>query len=193
VKPFDLSVFGAPLEIPELSHGSIVLRPFRLSDLPLVREASTDPYIPTITSIPSVYSDDEGRAFVDRQHDRARGGHGYPFVIAEASDPDRGLGAVGLWLRDIESGRATIGYWLIPSARGRKLAMAALAGMVTFAFQELAIPRLDLFVEPWNIASQRTAAGAGFAQEALLRGWERIENQQRDAFAYVLLQEEWKG
>jgi ribosomal-protein-alanine N-acetyltransferase len=170
-----------------------VLRPFRLSDLPLVREASTDPYIPTITSIPSVYSDDEGRAFVNRQHDRAFGGHGYPFVVAEPSDPDRGLGAVGLWLRDIESGRATIGYWLIPSARGRKLATAALVGMVTFAFEELAIPRLDLFVEPWNTASQRTAEGAGFAKEALLRGWERIENQQRDAFGYVLLREEWKG
>ena len=37
----------------------------------------------------------------------------------------------------------------------------------------LAIPRLHLFVEPWNAASARTAEAAGFDREATLRGWER--------------------
>ena len=48
---------------------------------------------------------------------------------------------MGLWLREIDSGRATIGYWLIPSARGRKLAMAALAGS--------GIRWLGLFLRPY--------------------------------------------
>jgi ribosomal-protein-alanine N-acetyltransferase len=192
VKPFDLSAFEPPLHVPDLRRSPILLRPFRISDLTLVRQASTDPYIPTITSVPSVYTDDEGRAFIERQHDRVAGGHGFSFVIADEVDPEQGLGAIGLWLREIDSGRASIGYWLVPSARGRRLATAALKAVTAFAFSELGIPTLHLFIEPWNTASARTAERAGFTREGLLRGWERIENQQRDAFSYVLLQEEWQ-
>jgi RimJ/RimL family protein N-acetyltransferase len=191
VNQFDLSTFAPPLQVPELRSGPAVLRPFTLADLPLVRQAASDPYIPTITSLPAVYSDDEGRAFIERQVERARGGHGYPFVIAEATVPDRGVGALGLWLREIDSGRASIGYWLVPSARGKKLAGSALRGVVTFAFETLGIPRLQLFVEPWNVASQRTAEAAGFTQEALLHGWERIDGAQHDAFSYALLRQDW--
>jgi ribosomal-protein-alanine N-acetyltransferase len=187
VTAFDLATFGAPLRVPELAHGPIVLRPFGLSDLPLIRAATDDPYIPAITSVPPVYSDDSGRAFIERQHGVARNGHGYSFVIADASQPRQGLGALGLWLRDIESGRASIGYWLVPAARGNHRAGNALRAAVAFAFDVLAIPRLQLFIEPWNIASQRTAKSAGFAQEALLRGWERIGDAQHDAYCYALL------
>lgn len=191
VAPFDVFDFEAPLAVPELRQGPVVLRPFALSDLPLLREAATDAYIPAITSVPAVYSDDEGRAFISRQHERARGGHGYPFVIAEGSAPDRGVGALGVWLREIDSGRASIGYWIVPSARGRKLAGWSLRAAVTFCFSELSIPRLHLFVEPWNTASQRTAEFAGFTREALLRGWERIGDEQHDAYSYALLRQEW--
>jgi ribosomal-protein-alanine N-acetyltransferase len=64
---------------------------------------------------------------------------------------------------------------------------------VAFAFETLAIPRLHLFVEPWNVASQRTAEAAGFVREALLRGWERVDDSQRDAFSYALLRQEWSA
>ena len=186
---FDLALFEAPLMVPRLESGPVLLRPFALSDLPLIRQASTDPYIPSVTSVPSTYSDDGGRAFIERQQSQASGGHGYPFVIAESSNPDRGLGGLGLWLHEIESGRASIGYWVAPGARGNNLAGWALRGVVTFAFEVLAIPRLQLFIEPWNIASQRTAEFADFTQEALLRGWERIDHVQRDVFSYALLRQ----
>jgi RimJ/RimL family protein N-acetyltransferase len=73
------------------------------------------------------------------------------------------------------------------------LATAALDRLVTFAFEILAIPRLHLFVEPWNVASQKTAEAAGFAQEALLRGWERFGTEQHDAYGYARLRQEWLG
>jgi ribosomal-protein-alanine N-acetyltransferase len=191
--PFDLDVFAAPLEVPELRSASVVLRPFTMADLALVRQAAEDPYIPTITSLPATYSEAEGQAFIARQLERALGGHGYPFVIAEAADPVVGVGSVGLWLREIESGRASIGYWLVPAARGKKLAEAAVRLLSDFAFDVLAIPRLHLFVEPWNSASLRTAERAGFHREGILRGWERIDDVQRDAICFALLREEWDG
>jgi RimJ/RimL family protein N-acetyltransferase len=193
VTSFDLSVFAAPLTVPELRNGPILLRGFGLSDLPLIRRAAEDPYIPGITSLPATYSDDAGRAFIERQHRLASEGHGYPFVICEAADPHQGLGALGLWLREIENGRVSIGYWVIPSARGRHVAGVALRAAVSYAFEVLAIPRLQLFIEPWNAASRRTAEYGGFTNEALLRGWERIDGTQHDAYCYALLRQDWNA
>jgi RimJ/RimL family protein N-acetyltransferase len=193
VTSFDLSVFAAPLTVPELRNGPILLRGFGLSDLPLIRRAAEDPYIPSITSLPATYSDDAGRAFIERQHRLASEGHGYPFVICEAADPHQGLGALGLWLREIENGRVSIGYWVIPSARGRHVAGVALRAAVSYAFEVLAIPRLQLFIEPWNAASRRTAEYGGFTNEALLRGWERIDGTQHDAYCYALLRQDWNA
>ena len=133
----------------------------------------------------------EGRAFIERQHARAAEGDGFSFVIAHEVDPEVGLGSIGLWLQEIESGRASIGYWLVAGARGQGLAAARARAVVSFAFGELAVPRLHLFVEPWNVASARTAEAAGFSREATLRGWERIDGEQHDADCFALLRAEW--
>ena len=188
---FDLTAFTPPLQEPQLACPPVVLRPYRVSDLGLVRQASADPLIPSISSVPRRYSDDAGRAFIERQHRRATEGDGFSFVIAEESEPTLGLGSIGLWLHEIENGRASIGYWLVAAARGRGLAAHALRTLVSFGFAQLAIPRLHLYVEPWNVASARTAEAAGFTREATLRGWERIDGEQHDADCYALLRTEW--
>jgi [ribosomal protein S5]-alanine N-acetyltransferase len=98
---------------------------------------------------------------------------------------------MALWLHSIESGRVTIGYWLVPTARGRQRAGWALRAAVSFAFETLAIPRLQLFIEPWNIASLKTAEFAGFSREAVLHGWERIGSTQRDVVCFAYLRDHW--
>ncbi len=195
MKRFDVAALAPPLRVRRLPAGPVVLRPFEAADLALVREAATDPVIPSISSVPQEYTDDAGRAFIERQHRRAAAGDGFSFAIAEEAESDQAdaaaVGAIGLWLHEIDYGRASIGYWLVARARGRGLACHALRALVAFAFDELAIPRLHLFVEPWNVASARTAASAGFLREATLRGWERIDGEQRDADCYALLHTEW--
>jgi RimJ/RimL family protein N-acetyltransferase len=188
---FDPRAFSPPLLVPVLTCPPVVLRPYAVSDLALVRQASTDPLIPSISSVPRTYTDDAGRAFIERQHARATEGDGFSFVIALEDEPTAGIGSIGLWLQEIDSGRASIGYWLVAAARGRGLAASALHAIVSFALGELAIPRLHLFVEPWNVASARTAERVGFLHEATLRAWERIDGEQRDADCYTLLQAEW--
>lgn len=190
---FDPAAFAPPLRVPELLAPPVLLRPFAPSDLALVRQASADPYIPSITSVPRLFTEEAGHAFLERQRARDAEGDGYSFVIAPADEPTIGVGSIGLWLQEIESGRASIGYWLVAAARGQGLAAHALRAIVSFAFGTLSIPRLHLFVEPWNVASARTAEAAGFEREATLRGWERIEESQHDADCYALLLDEWAG
>jgi ribosomal-protein-alanine N-acetyltransferase len=188
---FDATAFAPPLQVPELSCPPVLLRPYSVADLALVRQAAADPFIPSISSVPRHYSDDSGRAFIERQHRRATAGDGFSFVISEEADPTSGIGSIGLWLHEIDAGRASVGYWLLDHARGRGLAAHALRAIVDFGLGQLAIPRLHLFVEPWNVASARTAEAAGFEREATLRGWERIDGEQRDADCYALLHAGW--
>ncbi|MEU7069963.1 GNAT family N-acetyltransferase [Streptomyces narbonensis] len=174
------------LIVPELAAGrGFVLRAWRLADMSLVREAAEDAYIPLTTTVPSPWSEPAGRAFVERQWGRASSGAGYPFVIV---DPDgRPVGTVGLWLRDLALGRASLGYWVVGSARGRGAAGIAVRAVAAWALKDLRIPRLELYVEPWNTASVRTAERAGFQREGLLREWQQVGSERRDMYMYSLL------
>lgn len=173
-------------QLPVLASPPFVLRGFREEDLPTVREAAADPVIPRVSSVPSPYDDRAGRRYLRSQQRRLRDGFGYSFAIAE-QDGDRAVGSLGVWLRDLDRGRASIGYWVVPSARGRGAASGALARAARWALTELAVPRLELYVEPWNEPSIRTAERAGFVREGLLRSWEEVASERRDMWIFSLL------
>jgi RimJ/RimL family protein N-acetyltransferase len=171
--------------IPTLEAPPWRLRPFEESDLELVAEASRDPVIPLVSSVPRRFDPDAGRRYLRRHQRSLRDGYGYSFVIA---GPDgRGVGSLGVWLRDVDLGRASIGYWVLAGARGRGAASSALGAASRWALGELGIPRLELWVEPWNVASVRTAEHAGFRLEGLLRSWQAVDGERRDMYGYSLL------
>jgi len=165
---------SAALMVPTLAAGPFRLRPFALGDIDVVREAASDPHIPLITTVPAAFTEEAGRRFIERQWERAEQGTGYSFAIADA-DTDHAAGQAGLWLTDVSAGRASVGYWVISSSRGRR------------AHQDLRIPRLELHVEPWNTASIRTAEKAGFQREGLLRGWQEVGGERKDMYMYARL------
>ena len=177
---------SAALIVPTLAAGPFRLRPFKLSDMEVVREASADPLIPLITTVPAAFTENEGRSFIERQWSRAEQGTGYSFAIADAVT-DRAVGQAGLWLKDVAEGRASVGYWVAGSARGRRAAAFAVGSVVQWAHQQLQVPRLELYVEPWNIASIRTAERAGFQREGLLRSWQEVGGERKDMFMYSRL------
>jgi [ribosomal protein S5]-alanine N-acetyltransferase len=182
----------AGLTVPVLPAGPFRLRPFTLDDTGVVREAARDPYIPLITTVPVPCTDGAGRQFIERQWGRAQDGTGYSFAIAEART-DRAVGQIGLWLRDIGQGRATIGYWVAPSARGQHAAGHALTAVARWAFGELGVPRLELCVEPWNAASARTAFITGFRCEGRLRSWRDVGGERKDFDLYAMLLSDCSG
>ncbi|NML51751.1 GNAT family N-acetyltransferase [Streptomyces sp. R302] len=173
-----------PFVVPRIAAGDgLVLRPWRLGDLPLVREAAEDSYIPLVTTVPSPYTHAEGVAFIARQEDRALSRAGYPFVMAEEAG-DRGLGQIGLWPDATDEGRASVGYWVAGSARGRGIATVGLRAIASWALRDLALARLELYVEPWNTASRRTAEQAGFIYEGHLRSRQSVNGERRDMLIY---------
>jgi ribosomal-protein-alanine N-acetyltransferase len=168
--------------------GPIVLREFSAADLPMVRQMSGDPYVPLIGTLPPNASEQEGRAYIDRQRGRLAEGKGFSFAIAEAGT-GRGVGQIGLWLAGLGEGRATAGYSVMPSARGRGLASAALTALTSFAWTIPELHRIELYIEPWNAGSVKTAERARFEREGLLRSHQEIGGRRRDMLLYAAVRD----
>lgn len=170
-----------PLVVPVISGESVTLRPFQSDDVEAVLDATTDPLIPLITSVPDTADDALAAAFVRRQHERAETGAGYSFAVESGSVC---VGQIGLWLRDLDRGRATIGYWIRPGSRRRGHAAHALGALTRWAWSLREVHRLQLYIEPHNVGSWRTAERAGYTREGLLRSWEVVGDERRDMLMY---------
>ncbi|MDV6278443.1 GNAT family N-acetyltransferase [Rhodococcus erythropolis] len=169
------------LIMPRIACGGYTLREWDHADTDVVREAAEDPYIPMITTVPAVFDPSAAAGYIERQKDRARTCAGYSLVVIENAS-SRPIGNIGLWLRDIDLGRASIGYWLVRSARGKGCAAKILTGISEWAFSELEIPRLELYIEPWNTASVRSAERARLTREGLLRSWQEVGGERVEMY-----------
>jgi [ribosomal protein S5]-alanine N-acetyltransferase len=105
---------------PVLEDGTVRLRRWTVMDLACVKAASDEGVIPESTSVPYPFTEKAGREWIERQHSRVVRGHGWSLAVTEMP---RGpaVGCTVLLLRPQE-GVAGLGYWIVPSARGRGLA-----------------------------------------------------------------------
>lgn len=175
-----------PLNQPVLDAVDYRLRPFETKDAGLVREASLDPLIPLITTVPGNGTDDEISKYILRQRRRLVERSGYSFAVADAGS-DQALGHIGLWLKNAEQGRARIGYWVGPRHRNKGIISVALDAISRWGLNLSGIHRLELYVEPWNEGSWRAAERCGYTREGLLRSWQDVGGQRRDMYMYSRL------
>lgn len=136
-------------------------------------DLSIDPYVPKIGSLVGKASREDALAYIEAQISRLDAGVGYSFCAAD-NDTDEALGMAGLWLAPIAGGRATAGYSVAPHSRGRGIAGQALTALTRFAWSIPELWRIELYIEPWNVASVRTAELAGYGREGLLRSHQEI-------------------
>ena len=168
------------------------LRPWSPADVPAVQAASADPLIPLITTVPASGAGDAALAFIQRQRRRLSEGWGYSFAIAEAAS-NSAVGQIGLSLKNQQQGRANVGYWIAPGHRGRGAASGALGAVSAWALRQPGIHRLELYVEPCNEGSWRTAERNGYAREGLLRSWQDIGGERKDMYVYSRLRDSPPG
>ena len=95
------------------------------------------------------------------------------FAIADSAD-DRVLGNAILLRIDWEARVGEIGYWLLPSARGRGAATRAASLLAAWAFDELGLQLLEFDVAPGNAASQRVVERLGAEQlpDTVVHQWD---------------------
>jgi RimJ/RimL family protein N-acetyltransferase len=172
----------------ELGDGSLVLRPWRPEDVPRVAEICRDSEIARWTRVPSPYTEEHARAWIEqtvRDWDARRGEAA--FAVEDAAGGPV-LAAIGLRLLHEEYGvRGSVGYWVAAEARGRGVATGALRLVSRWGLRELGLPRVELVTDPDNVASQRVAEKAGFRREGVLRGYLQMAEGRRDCVIFSVL------
>jgi ribosomal-protein-alanine N-acetyltransferase len=166
------------------SYGSVVLRAFTDEDAHLAVELGEDPYIPRIGSLPAHPTAQQALEWIRRQRGQLAERERFSFAIADAHS-NKAVGAIGLGLRDLSSGRATAGYAVSPLRRGRGIATSALTALTRFAWTIPGLYRVELYIEPWNTSSIRVAEAAGYLREGLLRSYQEIGGTRRDMLLYA--------
>ncbi|WP_232376623.1 GNAT family N-acetyltransferase [Amycolatopsis aidingensis] len=163
---------------------NVRLRAFTNNDVGMVLDLSTDPYLPQIGSLPGNADAEQAHAYIERQHERLGTGAGYSFCVADRRT-DEALGVIGLHLASIAAGRASAGYAVAPRSRGRGIAGQALTALTRFAWSVPGVHRVELYIEPWNLSSVRTAEFAGYEREGLLRSHQEIGGSRVDMLLYA--------
>lgn len=170
---------------PELLSDLVRLRKWSYDDLACVEQASTDPDIPRGTTVPAVYTEAEGRAFIERCWSRRKNSEGLVLAIADAAT-NEAKGLVFFGFSRIK-GELRLGYWLVPKARGVGYGTDAIRLASRWALTETDFHRIVARVKPDNAASLALLRKCGFAEEGVLREWLWIDEERHDAIQFSLL------
>ncbi len=152
-----------------LSVDEIALRPWRPSDAAAVLAACQDPEIVRWVDLPQPFRAADADAFIDSAIAMWRDGTGAPFAIVEAAT-DRLLGAVTRF--GPEGHQATLGCWVAPWARRRRVGTRSLGLVAEWTFATTSVFRLDAFIMVGNEPTERMVELIGFQREGVLRAWE---------------------
>ncbi len=150
--------------------------------------ACQDPEIPLHTHVPSPYTEEDARRWLEVSEAGRRAGTDLSLLVVDRDD--RLLGSTGLHEISEKNRRAEIGYWTDAGARGRGVATRAVRLLSRYAFETLPIERIDIAVEPGNEASRRVAERAGFRKDGFLRAWTELNGRQIDVLMHSLLRGE---
>lgn len=162
-----------------LSRAQVTLRPWADQDEHCVAEASTDPRIVESTTVPSPYTPDAGRVFIERQIARTSEGK-----LSLAIDVNGS--AVGLIFanpREI-AGVVGLGYWVIPSRRRERIASTAAELLSDWLLELPNVARVEAWVEPANEGSARVLHRAGFEREGHLRDYFPLADRRASVDVY---------
>jgi RimJ/RimL family protein N-acetyltransferase len=133
------------------------------------------------------FDEDPDEAWVRGRLDRT-----YERVIADPQS-DAFLGMVLLHSYDERQRRCEAAFWLILRARGRGLGTAVVAQVVSWAFRELDVLRVEITTTVGNDAVHALAARLGFTREGVLRKRNIERGDRVDVVFYGVLREEWQG
>ena len=177
---------GLPLPTPPLEDAVVALRPWRETDVTAQLEAFSDPLFERFSDWAPRTHVDAIRYLVEQEAARLRGEQ-LELALVNPGDMDVLLGGASLNDVSLSQGRAAVGYWLVPEARGRGIATRAVRLLARWAFDSLGVARLELTCGPDNEASQRVAARCGFTREGLLRSHTPFKGRRRDTVMFGLL------
>lgn len=87
---------------------------------------------------------------------------------------------------------AYVGYWIDEARAGQGYTPEALVVAMRFAFDELALHRLQIAIIPRNRASRRVIEKIGLRSEGVAQRYLEIDGAWEDHIRYAITAEEWE-
>jgi ribosomal-protein-serine acetyltransferase len=112
----------------------------------------------------------------------------FAFLIFEDDQP---VGRIGVYQINNQNQHGEIGYWLIPSQRGRGIMKKSCRALIHFCFSSLPINRLAIKCGTGNYKSQAIPEKLNFTKEGTLREGKYLNNQFIDLYLYSLLKRDF--
>ncbi len=191
IKP-KFAIPGPMLEQPTLETERLVLRPFDLSDAPVVQKlASAFEVADTTLNVPHPYRDGVAEAWILTHKQLHRAGALVNFAIV-LRETQQLMGAVGLRVQPGHQ-RGELGYWIgLPYWRLGYCTEAAEA-VVAYGFERLGLNRIHASHFHRNPASGRVLQKLGMRHEGRFREHVRKWDQFEDLEKYGILRSEFEA
>jgi RimJ/RimL family protein N-acetyltransferase len=175
---------------PTLEGDGVRIRPFREDDaeaMPMEHDREMTAYSPGLPTRTTFAE------YVLAQRSRAAAGSSVSWAIADPYTDDL-LGGLDLARLDVAlfAGTGVLGYWLLPAARGRRVAGRALELLVPYAFRPtdeggLGLHQITAGCAVDNRASARVLRRAGFASVGTERQALLVNGAPEDELVFDLL------
>ena len=167
----------------DLERDGVALRRLRARDAgPFAQAFREDPRLGVLIGAEEDPTEVSVRRFIARQPRLRARGEFLGMAVTDATGRPF-LGHVMLHTLDHKNRRGEIGYWLVPAARGRGLGRIAVSLLVDWAFERLALHRIEITTTTDNAAARALAASLGFQEEGVMRG----RNYERGRYVDVVL------
>src|SRR5712691_6464677 len=163
---------------PILTDGVVVLDGHTLDDLDAHLAGEDEEQARRLGWYPASSTPETVRtAMLHWQKEWRRGGATRAFAVREAATGE----LVGQCeVRRRETGIGEMSYVVFPRYRGAGFASRAVRLACDYAFAELGVERMELYLEPDNPASRGVARKAGFVEEGVLRKQAKFGEERRD-------------
>ena len=146
-----------------------------------------------IKELLNLNSDEELEAEKDKTR-KGRRTYNKSFLYFQLIDKPSGIiiGWCGYHTWYLEHSRAEIGYGMTNDAfKNKRLMSEAILRIIDYGFSQMNLHRIEAFIGPANIASQKLVEKLGFQKEGVLREHYRKQGVIEDSIVYSLLKKEY--
>jgi [ribosomal protein S5]-alanine N-acetyltransferase len=179
-------------QLPSLTASRLCLRWIEERDADALFEVFSDPQVTRYWSAPAWQDPVAARRLIDDVHAGFGRGDLLQWGIAGLED-HRLIGTCTLAHVDRTHRRAELGFALGSAHWGRGHAAEAVARLLSFAFEELDLHRVEADIDPRNQKSISLIERLGFRREGYLRERWHVNGEICDSLIYGLLRSEWTG
>lgn len=178
-------------QLPTLNANRVSLRWIEASDAPALFEVFSDPEVTRYWSTPAMEDIHQAETLVASVHELFRKHQLYQWGVVR-NDSNELIGTCTLAALDARNRRSEVGFALARAHWKKGFMSEALERLLAFAFEELALHRLEADVDPRNESSLGLLERLGFEREGYMRERWIVADQVCDTVFLGLLRREWE-